>query len=338
MFNTNKLGGTIKNLGVDYSKGATIYNSEIGGLTNSNFGIIDSCFVSGSINGNPAASILSFGGLVGYGDGIIRNCYNLATLTAAGNMTRVGGIVGYMEDEGLIHNCYNVGDIVSSTYATGGIVGLSFNTVYNSFSLANQVNSTVATSLGGIVGSDNATVYNSYYSTSGSFSINLGTYVADLATAMSSKNSFGNSFTSGGTTYSWSTEYPWDFEKTWCISTVSTSQGDMQLPYLKAFLRVCEVELNIVVNDYQNGGAFLNILVDGKNTQQVYITTSHNIVMEMTPNQEVTLIVTKPFAWGLTYAGSGTRESNAYTFFASSETHTITITAVNLDFNNTLVI
>ena len=75
----------------------------------SNVGVVDSYF-----NGNE-----NVGGVSGYNNGKITNCYNTATVSGS---KYVGGVSGYNGPGGKISNCYNVG-IVKGTSNTGCVVG-----------------------------------------------------------------------------------------------------------------------------------------------------------------------------------------------------------------------
>ncbi len=61
----------------------------------------------------------SFGGIVGFNEGIVKNCAYSGTLTAE---KRAGGIVGENSEKGLIEECVNYAEI-NSTYISGGIAG-----------------------------------------------------------------------------------------------------------------------------------------------------------------------------------------------------------------------
>lgn len=70
------------------------------------------CYNTGVINGSAAVA----GGIVGYSDGAVSQCYNTANI----NAVTAGGIVGYANDID-VSNCYNIGEINATT--AGGIVG-----------------------------------------------------------------------------------------------------------------------------------------------------------------------------------------------------------------------
>ena len=98
------------------------------------------------------------GGVCGGNFGIIENCYNTSTVNGVGN---VGGIAGYNRNKN-IKNCYNTGTISASSYSAGGIVGLNcLATVSNCFSSGDV---TAPDRAGGVCGfNDRSTISNCYY-------------------------------------------------------------------------------------------------------------------------------------------------------------------------------
>ena len=107
-------------------------------------GTITACSVeNGIVYGNE-----SVGGLIGFNDGFITQCYSTATVSGA---TGVGGLVG--ENFSKITNCYSTGS-VSGNEKIGGLVGNGYNpdSITNCYSIA-QVSGTK--SVGGLVGTTN---------------------------------------------------------------------------------------------------------------------------------------------------------------------------------------
>ena len=98
------------------------------------------------------------GGVCGGNFGIIENCYNTSTVNGVAN---VGGIAGYNRNKN-IKNCYNTGTISASSYSAGGIVGLNcLATVNNCFSSGAV---TAPDRAGGVCGfNDRSTISNCYY-------------------------------------------------------------------------------------------------------------------------------------------------------------------------------
>lgn len=71
------------------------------------------------------------GGIAGWANGNVNNCYNSGTVTTEtswGNSNIVGGIVGYLVNGKTVSYCYNSGNVVGSDNI-GGIVGINNGTV-----------------------------------------------------------------------------------------------------------------------------------------------------------------------------------------------------------------
>ena len=102
------------------------------------------------------------GGIVGYADGVISNCYNTSSLSASSDAKKVhiGGIVGVSVGRCAITNCHNSGSVAGGTYA-GGIAGFIDN---ESVVIRNSYNEgTVSGSdAGGIAGNARGTITNCY--------------------------------------------------------------------------------------------------------------------------------------------------------------------------------
>ena len=81
------------------------------------------------------------GGLVGWSEGSVRNCYNTGTVSSNETDIRLGGLVGYKFD-GVIEHCSNSGDI-SGVYIAGGILGgshkVSLKDCYNSGNVTGEI-------------------------------------------------------------------------------------------------------------------------------------------------------------------------------------------------------
>ena len=91
------------------------------------------------------------GGVVGYNEGIVANCYNTGRVvitSAFVDAGTVGGIVGC--NEGEVKNCYNTGS-VSTTYVgnVGGVVGTNIGTVINCYNNGCVIG---VENVGGVVG------------------------------------------------------------------------------------------------------------------------------------------------------------------------------------------
>ncbi len=135
------------------------YVYEIGGIA----GYADSesqvvnCLNAGdiSVQGNICMQI---GGIVGYSQGIIRDCCNTGSVSVTGNSQayQIGGILGYL-GEGSLENAYNSGIMTVSSGDTtvniGGAAGSQYDgtTVQNTYYLADCVSgdSMIGTALSG---------------------------------------------------------------------------------------------------------------------------------------------------------------------------------------------
>lgn len=102
----DKNSAIIKNLGmidceidVEINLSTYIGNTYVGGIVGYNQGIIENCYVSGKIKACPTASYKAYdygnriGGITGYNRGVITNCYNTADIfaTTDGNLYAYSG-------------------------------------------------------------------------------------------------------------------------------------------------------------------------------------------------------------------------------------------------------
>ena len=144
------VGNSIKNLGL---VNVSITGSgDAGGLAGFSNGDIENCFVTGNVKGTG-----NVGGLVGNGSSFFSNCYNASNVVggiaggiAGGNSTIGGPSAG---------NCFNSGDI-KGTSTTGGIIGDTNRTVQNCYSTGSVFG---GTDTGGIVGSIRYAVTNCFF-------------------------------------------------------------------------------------------------------------------------------------------------------------------------------
>ncbi len=150
-------GGEIKdlalqNVNVDAGTGDTV-----GGLVGYNDGTVSNCYATGSVSGENFV-----GGLVAVNSsyGTVSNCYATGTVTGTGTGWYVGGLVG--ENWGTVSNCYATGSVTGTGYCVGGLVGvtpLSTSTVSNCYATGNV---TGEFRVGGLVGHHRGTVSNCY--------------------------------------------------------------------------------------------------------------------------------------------------------------------------------
>lgn len=106
-------------------------NGGVGGVCGYNDGTITNCYNAGMINKLTDDYANDFGGVCGYNTGTIIDCYN------TGNVSGVnynGGVCG--DNDGTIINCYNTGG-VSGDYHVGDICGDNYgDTVTNCYYLS----------------------------------------------------------------------------------------------------------------------------------------------------------------------------------------------------------
>ncbi|MBE6592893.1 MAG: hypothetical protein E7642_02760 [Ruminococcaceae bacterium] len=130
-----------------------------GALVGSNNGTITDCYATGNANATSNSSKAYAGALVGDNSGAITNSYATGNATAESmsGSAYAGGLVGY--NDGTITNCYATGNISAtgnSSYA-GGLVGSaygSYSEITNSYATGN-VSSTGSDSnswTGGLIG------------------------------------------------------------------------------------------------------------------------------------------------------------------------------------------
>ena len=109
---------------------------EVGGVAGFSQGIIQNCYVTGSVVGAN-----NVGGVVGWNaDRTIENCYTTCDVSGVGGF--VGGVAG-MNFEGVVQNCYATGNVVGHS-RVGGVVGNTGpnSIIKNCVALNKEVNST----------------------------------------------------------------------------------------------------------------------------------------------------------------------------------------------------
>jgi hypothetical protein len=151
--------GRIRNLGVkDVNIAGHHY---VGGLIGYNDGNIINCYTIMSISNSDQSHYL--GGFVGYNTGDIANCYAIGTIKGAWNPHYVGGFVG--GNEGNIIDSYTKVNVNSGQYSyyIGGLVAINSGTLINCYSSGSVVGYYNSFSTGGLVGSNyGGTVTNCY--------------------------------------------------------------------------------------------------------------------------------------------------------------------------------
>ena len=160
-------GAVVKNLGmkdVDITADtSTPVVANIGAITGNNAGLIQNCYVTGSVTATHVVggitggeqtgtiqncyvtaaitgTIGTVGGIAAFNDGgTIQNCYSTGNLNS---QDLIGGITGANNSGGIIQNCYASGNILSDGIDVGGLVGKNAGTIQNSVALNPQIGST----------------------------------------------------------------------------------------------------------------------------------------------------------------------------------------------------
>jgi Secretion system C-terminal sorting domain/The GLUG motif len=179
---------TIDNLGVT---NAQITGSQyVGGVVGYSQGPITNCYVTGTVTGNSEN-----GGVVGYNGGTTSDCYMSGTVTNSGG-GETGGIAGL--NGGIITKCYMSGSMTSSSNQLGGIAGISNGTITDCY----ETGSVSGTGyVGGIAGYNyggGITVNYCYAAGSVSGSSNFGGLVGGGSGTVN--NSYWDKTTTGQTT------------------------------------------------------------------------------------------------------------------------------------------
>lgn len=118
----------------------------IGGLVKDNYGTINNCHVTGSIQiGRSVGGIAYYN----YAQGIIRNSYTSLEITASNVLSSyIGGVASY--NNGLIDSCYTIGNL-KGRGEMGGLIGRNLGVVSHSYALG-DVTQSVGQSAGGLIG------------------------------------------------------------------------------------------------------------------------------------------------------------------------------------------
>ena len=121
-------GGTIKNVSLTDSKITCSGNRvSVGGVCGFNDGTIENCYNTGDVSGTGTSSYgdVYAGGVCGWNTGTIQNCYNTGEVSGASTSTfnpvNAGGVCG-LNDYGTIENCYNTGEVSGTGTSSYGYV------------------------------------------------------------------------------------------------------------------------------------------------------------------------------------------------------------------------
>ncbi|MBR3438156.1 MAG: hypothetical protein IKH13_01455, partial [Clostridia bacterium] len=144
--------GTVKNVGLKGGKiNGTYY---VGGVAGYNDGTVANCYNTGNVSGSNYV-----GGVVGNNGDTVTNCYNTGNVSGS---KYVGGVAGQNYNNSSLKNCYNTGD-VSGNNTVGGVVGqnLDSSTISNCYNTGDVSGND---SVGGVVGQnlDSSTISNCY--------------------------------------------------------------------------------------------------------------------------------------------------------------------------------
>lgn len=166
-----------------------------GGIFGENTGDIDHSSLKNEVNGN-VSGVNNVGGLIGINSGTIEGgrdeashyykyqIYNNGTITATGNGSNIGGLIGYNKKDtttGSLTAGYNTGNIVAGNSTNvGGIVGTNEGTVKEVFNtIAGNGSVTGNTSVGGLIGTNSGTLSNAYSTSFVEGNTDVGNVVGD---------------------------------------------------------------------------------------------------------------------------------------------------------------
>ena len=192
--------GILKNIGV--VNATVIGKSSVGGLVGRNMGTVSNSSAISSVSGDSKV-----GDLVGYNQGPMSNCHATGNVIAAGVVGNVSGVIGGfgvggligLSEGGPVDNCYFTGNVTSYLSCAdeweflagvGGLVGVNYDTVSNSYSNANV---TGKYGVGGLVGRNlYGTISNSYFTGSVTGNSDVGGLVGSNIGDGALSNSFYN--------------------------------------------------------------------------------------------------------------------------------------------------
>ncbi|UCD22868.1 MAG: hypothetical protein JSW22_03270, partial [Chloroflexota bacterium] len=191
--------GIIKDIGVVNS--TVIGKGSVGGLVGRNMGTASNSFAIGSVSGDSKV-----GGLVGYNQGPVNNCYAIGSVVAGGTVGDVGAVIGGfgvggligLSEGGPVDNCHFTGSVTSYfscdewefLVGVGGLVGVNYDTVSNSYSNANV---TGEVGVGGLLGRNlGGTMSDSYFIGSVTGNSDVGGLVGSNSGDGALSNSFYN--------------------------------------------------------------------------------------------------------------------------------------------------
>jgi murein DD-endopeptidase MepM/ murein hydrolase activator NlpD len=175
---------SVKNLSLENFAVVGI-NYYVGGLVGYNNGSISNCYSAGQVSG-----VVYVGGLVGENGGSISNCYSTCVVSGPSGSEYVGGLAGC--NLGSISNCYSAGQ-VSGSQDVGGLVGGNWEgSISNCSSTCVVSGLSGSNSIGGLVGINLGSINNCYSTGAVSGSSDVGGLVG-----YNDQNSISNCYSTG---------------------------------------------------------------------------------------------------------------------------------------------
>jgi len=124
----------------------------VGGIVGYNNGLINNCYSDNKISGQK-----NVGGLIGENDGKIDASYSTSSVVGIAN---IGGLAGINQTKGKINNCYSIGTASAILGLFGGLVGS--NEGYISYSYYSGNIQSAGSYGGGLAGTNSGKINNCY--------------------------------------------------------------------------------------------------------------------------------------------------------------------------------
>ncbi len=150
------------------NSGTVVGSSFVGGVVgNSKFDVTD-CFNTGNVTATGESS--DVGGVVGnISTGTVKGCYNKGDVTASKKQGYAGGVAGSVSTDGKVIDCYNEGTVLAEgeNSASAGVTGSTFTggIVINCHNIGVVTNSGLSGRVAGIVVSNGTTNIVNCYNT-----------------------------------------------------------------------------------------------------------------------------------------------------------------------------
>lgn len=150
--------GIIRNVGI-INADIDVRRSNVGILVDQNDGLVEYVYSTGSIRGNSTV-----GGLAGFSNGIVRDSYSTARVSARGK--QAGGVIGITNRGSLTERVYATGAVRAEESNAGGISGYGYNNtvIQNSMALNPSIITGTASNriVGRVLAGETATLVNNY--------------------------------------------------------------------------------------------------------------------------------------------------------------------------------